>query len=333
MKESDFTKIIEDLEHVENELKNVGNNQDKRQQCYDRLMELRKRMDRYVEYWLRFEEKINDLQERYDFFLPDDLPDSFLHAFDNIMPSKDVLAETVSSDPIGGEKRGVKPMLFQVDNEACIRSFRRGLGFLELAMMDEAIQEFKAVINQDPDLLLPHLCLGVAYAERGMGEEAMRELRLVQAVTDDPKTSAIAHNALGNIYADREDYELALEEFTKVVESDPEFNVAYFNLGAVYYNLKQYENSVAAFEEVKDTFTRDWELYFYLGKAFKKLGNEEQALVNLLKSSHLAPQEPFVAFELGLLYDKLGETRNALEYYYRARCLYQEMESQESCGR
>ncbi|EEG77024.1 tetratricopeptide repeat protein [Dethiobacter alkaliphilus] len=329
MKESEFTKIIADLERVEKELKTVGNNKEKRQMCYDRLLELRKRMDRYVEYWLLFEEKINDLQERYDFFLPDELPESFLHAFDNIMPSKEDYEEKLTSEEIGREKRGVKPLLLQADNEACIRSFRRGLGFLELAMMDEAIKEFRAVISQEPDLMLPHLCLGVAYAERGMGDEAMRELRLVQALTDDPQTGAIIHNAMGNIYADREEYQLALEEFKKVVELDPEFSVAYFNLGAVYYNLKQYQNSVAAFEAVKDKFPRDWELYFYLGKAFKKLGNEEQALVNLLKSSHLAHQEPFVAFELGLLYDKLGETRKALECYYRARRLYQELEGRE----
>jgi tetratricopeptide (TPR) repeat protein len=325
MREDEFTQIFTDLEQVENELRKVGNNQEKRQKCYDRLLDLRKRMDRCVEFWLRFEEKINDMQEQYEFLLPDELPDSFLHAFGTPMPeTEEVIYET------GSERRGVKPMLLQIDNEACIRSFRRGLGFLELAMMDEAIAEFKTVISQEPDLLLAHLCLGVAYAERGMGDEAMRELRLVQALTEDPQTHAIVHNALGNIYADREQYEKALDEFEKVARLDPEFTVAQFNLGAVYYNLKRYAESVTAFEEVKSIFPKDWEIYFYLGKGYKKLENDEQALVNLLKASYLAPQEPFVAFELGLLYDHLGETRKALECYYRARRLYQEMEREEA---
>lgn len=325
MKESEFTKIFADLERVEDELRKVGNNQEKRQNCYDRLLELRKRMDRCVEFWLRFEEKINDMQERYDFLLPDELPDSFLHAFGSSMPGDDLTDYTSEAD-----RRGVKPVLLQADNEASIRSFRRGLGFLELAMMDEAIAEFKTVINQEPDLLLAHLCLGVAYAERGMADEAMRELRLVQALTDDTQTNAIVHNALGNVYADREQYELALEEFTKVVELDPNFVVARFNLGAVYYNLKDYVQSVTAFEAVRDKFPKDWEVYFYLGKAYKKIDDDEHALVNLLKASFLAPQEPFVAFELGLVYDSLGETRKALECYYRARRLYQEMDAEES---
>lgn len=329
MKESDFTQIFADLERVEDELKSVGNNHVKRQKCYDHLLELRKRMDRYVEYWLHFEEKINDLQEKYNFMLPDELPESFLQAFGSVLP--DTKPEEYAGTT---ERRGVKQVLLQADNERCIRTFRRGLGFLELAMMDEAIQEFRQVIDQEPDLLLAHLCLGVAYAERGMAEEAMRELRLVQALTEnDLQTSVIIHNALGNVYADREQYEMALEEFTKVVELDPGFAVARFNLGAVYYNLRQYDKCAAAFEAVKEKFPKDWEVYFYLGKAYKKLENEEQALVNFLKASFLAPQDPFAAFELGLIYDNLGETRKALECYYRARKLYQEQDSEEILGK
>ena len=170
MKEQDFTKIFADLERVEKELKKVGNNQERRQACYERLLDLRKRMDRYVEHWLVFEEKINDLQEQYDFLLPDELPESFLQAFTSVMSE----AEDSYEQTPQPEKRGVTPMVLQVENEACIRSFRRGLGFLELAMMDEAIAEFRQVVNQEPDLLLAHLCLGVAYAEQ-IGRASCRE--------------------------------------------------------------------------------------------------------------------------------------------------------------
>ena len=118
-------------------------------------------------------------------------------------------------------------------------------------MMDEAIKEFKTVINQEPDLLSAHLCLGVAYAERRMADEAMRELRLVQALSEDSQTNAIVHNALGNVYADREQYVLALEEFSKAIELDSEFAVARFNLGAVYHNLKEYESSILFLRRLK----------------------------------------------------------------------------------
>ncbi|MBS4007787.1 MAG: tetratricopeptide repeat protein [Clostridium sp.] len=322
MNENEFTQIFAALQGVEEELENIGENQEKRQDCLKHLLELRKRMDHCVELWLRFEEKINEIQERFDFLLPDELPESFLQAYAKALPEN--MLTPVSLD------RGVgQPLLLHFDNEACIRSFRRGLGFLELAMMDEAIEEFEAVIEHEPDLLLAHLCLGVAYAERKMADEAMRELRLVQALTGDPQTHAIVHNALGNVYADGEQYELALEEFSKVIELDAEFSVARFNLGAVYYNLKQYEKSILAFEEVKVDFPKDWEVYFYLGKGYKRLGDEEQSLANFLKASYLAPQEVSVLYELGAGYEALGETRKAMEYFYRAKRLSQFVEQEK----
>ena len=85
MNENEFIKIFNDLELVEKELRRVGDNQELRQKCYDRLLELRRRMDHYVEFWLRFEVKINVMQEKYGFLLPDGL---FLQAFGSIYRSK-----------------------------------------------------------------------------------------------------------------------------------------------------------------------------------------------------------------------------------------------------
>jgi len=188
--------------------------------------------------------------------------------------------------------------------------------------MDEAIAQFRQVAALEPDLLIARLCLGVAFAEKGQTDEAMRELRLVQALTDDRQTHAIVHNSLGNLYADAERYDLALPEFEKAVELTPNFAAARFNLGAAYYNMKEYEKSLECFLAILNNFPRDWEIYFYLGKAYKKMSNDADALVNLLKAAHLAPGQFCVFFELGLFYEQLGETRRALECYYRARKLY-----------
>lgn len=323
MHENYFIKAFSDLEQVERELEKAGSDETVRQRCYDRLLELRRKMDRCVEYWLKFEEKLSELQEKHDFFLPDEVPDSLWNAFNEMGTENDELTAQQVEERI---KTVNMPGLAQ--NEECIRSFRRALGFLGLTMMDEAIAEFRRVIALEPDLLLAHLCLGIACVERGMDDEAMRELRLVQALTKDPQALAISHNALGNIYASREQYDLALAEFQKAVELDPEYSAAYFNLGAAYYNLQEYEKTLDIFEKIKDRFPRDWELYFYLGKAYHRLGNDEEALVNLLKAAYLAPNDPYVAFELGLIYEKLGETRKALECYCRARKSYLELKRQ-----
>ena len=124
MKENEFTQIFAALEVVEDELQNIGDNQEKRQDCYEHLLELRKRMDRCVEFWLRFKEKINEIQEKYDFLLPDELPESFLQAFVNALPG-----EEQKIMPTELNRRVGESYLLQPDNEAGIRSFRRGLRF------------------------------------------------------------------------------------------------------------------------------------------------------------------------------------------------------------
>jgi tetratricopeptide (TPR) repeat protein len=317
--ELEFGRIFADLQKTEQELESAGGCKQGRERCFHKLMQLRRQMDSYVELWLCFEEKINDMQEKFNFSLPDEIPEAILNAFLKIKPAA---AENTDSPQI-------EETALPVEENVCIRSFRKGLGFLELAMMDEAIAEFKQVAALEPDLLLARLCLGVAYAEKGQADEAMRELRLVQALTDDRQTLAIIHNTLGNLYARAERYELAQPEFEQAVALVPDFLAAQFNLAATYYNLQQYEKSLLSFLTIKDNFQRDWEIYFYLGKAYIKAGNEKEALVNLLKAAYLAPNQYCVFLELGLLYDQLGETRKALEYYYRAHRLYLEEEQRE----
>ena len=80
MQEKEFAQIFHELERVEKELQQVGNNQEKRQQCYEKLLAMRRRMDRYVECWLHYEEKINKMQEKFIYFLPYEMPVNFLPA-------------------------------------------------------------------------------------------------------------------------------------------------------------------------------------------------------------------------------------------------------------
>lgn len=314
MAELELKRIFADLQEAEQELESAGGCQQSREKCFHKLLSLRREMDHYVEFWLRFEEKINDLQEKFSFSLPDELPETMLHAFLKIKPE--------AAQPAG--RQTVTEPAVPAEHNISVRSFRKGLGFLELAMMDEAIAEFKQVAAIEPDLLLARLCLGVAYAEKGQAHEAMRELRLVQALTEDRQMHAIVHNALGNLYAGAERYDQARQEFEQAVELAPDFVAARFNLAAAYYNLQEYEKSLLNFLAVKDDFPRDWEIYFYLGKVQKKVGNDGEALVNLLKSAYLAPGQFCVFLELGLLYEYLEETRKALECYYRAHRLYLE---------
>jgi tetratricopeptide (TPR) repeat protein len=76
-----------------------------------------------------------------------------------------------------------------------------------------------------------------------MTQDALREFR--EAVRLSPDL-ALAHNNLGNIYAEQGMYEDALREFQEALRLAPEFPEAYCAAGLAYYNLGSYERAIQA---------------------------------------------------------------------------------------
>ena len=125
------------------------------------LLNLRITMDQYVKYWLTFEEKVNKLQKKYNFTLPDVLPEGFLQDIE-LKPGEDIAGQTVE-----GNENPEEYSFLKLESEQGINSFRKGLGFLDLAMLEEAILEFEKVVELEPNFIFGHFCLGLAYSQKG----------------------------------------------------------------------------------------------------------------------------------------------------------------------
>ena len=54
------------------------------------------------------------------------------------------------------------------------------------------------------------------------------------------------------IYAYTDQYELALENFTKAIKNNPEFIDAYYNRGKIYEELKRFDNANLDFQKVEE---------------------------------------------------------------------------------
>lgn len=303
-----FEIILDLIQEIEENLKNNPDNKEK-ERLINSLLNLRNIMDQCVKYWLYFEEKVNKLQKKYNFTLPDVLPDDFLQDLEN--ESNKVFSSSV--DCFYSEKNDAdsKHSILRLESEQGIYSFRKGLGFWDLAMLEEAINEFEKVIKLEPNFIFGHFCLGLAYSQKGLFNQALSKLRLVKALSRDPHLNAFVYNAIGNIYANQKQYEEALSEFSLSVEEDPSFYIGYFNMGAIYFNLRRYRESIEAFEKVKAAIPNDWEVYYCLGRAYTLVGEFMKALENFKKALSLNPTEQKILLEMGALYDFLGDKRNA----------------------
>lgn len=269
------------------------------------LLNLRITMDQYVKYWLTFEEKVNKLQKKYNFTLPDVLPEGFLQDIE-LKPGEDIAGQTVE-----GNENLEEYSFLKLESEQGINSFRKGLGFLDLAMLEEAILEFEKVVELEPNFIFGHFCLGLAYSQKGLNNKALSKLRLVKALSRDPQLNAFVYNSMGNIYAGEKRYDEALSKFCKAIEEDPGFSNGYFNAGAICFNQHRYNEAIEYFEKAQEIVSSDWEINYCLGRAYTLAGNPRKGLQNLKKALSLNPSESKILFELGVLYDLLGDKRNA----------------------
>ncbi len=333
---STFSAIFEALNSIETELKDGVDNK-KKEKIVDVMLSLRSTMDKCVQNWLQFEERINAIQEKYDLTLPDTLPDGFLSDFtnweesfssaiipgiskasekneENIIPDEEIPKNNFNQAP--QEELKIKENFLKITEEQAITSFRKALGFWDLAMLEEAVKEFEAVTKIEPNFIIGHFCLGLSSNQKGDHEKALKELKLVTALDCDPPIKALAYNTIGSIYADEGKYQWALENYQKATQWEPGLVEAYFNEGAVLYNMQDYETAMEAFMKVLEINPDDWEAYFYLGKASGYLRKWDNALVHLEKAYSLNPKEPLITFELGVIHRFLGNRNKASIYFH-----------------
>lgn len=82
---------------------------------------------------------------------------------------------------------------------------------------------------------------GMAVWKRQKGSEDPRRMQqvetsLTKAVEDDPKYGE-AYLQLGNLYADKRNYDKAVSFYTKAIEVNPQLSEAYYKLGVVYERI------------------------------------------------------------------------------------------------
>ena len=273
------------------------------------MLGMRNIMDQCVKYWLQFENKLNDMQNKYNFELPDELSDDFLELETSTLETPYEQKESLETSLENTFSIVCKP------REESTISFRKGLGFWDLSMLEEAIMEFEKVVKLEPNFIFGHFCLGLAYLQKGKKDQALQKLRLVKSLSQDPQMTSLVHNAIGSVYAQEEKYNKAIEEYSKALEKDPENQIALFNKGISHLNLKQFDKAIEALSQVQELIPADWETLYLLGQAHSLSGEYSKGLEYFKRAFSSNPSETRILFEMGVLYELLGESEKATKCF------------------
>jgi len=110
-------------------------------------------------------------------------------------------------------------------------------------------------------------------------------------------------------------YKEAAKEFRKVLELDPEFNIARYNLGLSLYNTGRTEEAIAEFKKLTEKSPYFVNAHYNLGTIYLRQKMYKEALERLQKVAELKPDHAEARFNLGFIYYKQGKLDEAIVEY------------------
>jgi len=124
---------------------------------------------------------------------------------------------------------------------------------------------------------------------------------------------ATAHNNVGLLRAERQDFRAAAEEFAMAVKWNPEQEGLDYNLGLAYYKSQLYDRAIPPLENELKTHPENSPARlllgmsrYDLGKALLQRGDTKGAIDNLERAAKLDPEKPDFHLQLGQAYISAG---------------------------
>ncbi|MDF2626883.1 MAG: hypothetical protein K0R39_714 [Symbiobacteriaceae bacterium] len=133
-----------------------------------------------------------------------------------------------------------------MENEELIQMIKTADGYFARGQMDDALQAYQAVLEQDQSVAWAHSRVGAIFAQKGDLDRA--EQSLLQALELDPELPQ-AHSNLGNIHYTRGEFDQAVERYKTAVKLDPSNPVYHQNLHAAFKRQNKYGDAVKSLKQ------------------------------------------------------------------------------------
>lgn len=151
---------------------------------------------------------------------------------------------------------------------------------VSLKSWDEAIEAFKTVLKSDPNDGNCYFNLGLCYLNKD--EKNLATDNFQKAVELNPQ-DIFAHFYLGNIYQSNGLTNFAEECYTKVLAISPDYSWAYFNLASIAFKNENLELAKEYLLKTIEYNKQDIEAYKLLTKICLKT-NETEEIISILET-------------------------------------------------
>ena len=173
----------------------------------------------------------------------------------------------------------------------------------------EAVEEFKKIIQEAPELYQIKINIGNCYLKAGKYDEAIKYYQEVlntlkekdPSFAVDKRAASKSLSGLGEAYIKKGDMQKGFEYFKKSVDLVPNDEIAAYNVGVILFNNMNSEEAIKYFE-LAIKIKPDWpKPYQKLGYAYINKGDYKKAIEAFEKYLQLYPDAPDKADILSML--------------------------------
>jgi len=206
-----------------------------------------------------------------------------------------------------------------------------GLALADRGAVQEAIKEFRRAIQIDPAFVEAHTNLGNFLAQSGSRAEAIVHLR--RALQIEPGF-VNAHNTLGNILTDGGALDEAIQHFREALREDPTSAMTHYNLARALVKREDFTEATAQYHRALEIDPRDADIHNNLGLLFLSRGDVDQAIREFHEAVRVNPKYAKAYFNLGKIYAQQNRLDEAVADFQQALQLQPEVaEIHENLGR
>jgi len=145
-----------------------------------------------------------------------------------------------------------------------------------------------------------------------------QEIKMLdELIKQDGNNAAALYNRAW-LYASRNDFEKAVEDYTKAIQIDKGQADIYYNRGLLYVKMKKYDLAVKDFDEAIKLNPRDADAYCNRGGVNNQLGKMGPAIKDYSEALKIRPRDADTLYSRGVVYQSMGNKAKAMEDFKKA---------------
>ncbi|GAU08021.1 hypothetical protein DPF_0722 [Desulfoplanes formicivorans] len=184
--------------------------------------------------------------------------------------------------------------------------YNRGYCFQQTEAYLNAVADYTAALEIDPDMVQAACNRGSALFAHGQKDEARKQWESL--ARRHPEYAPTFYN-LGLYYLEKKQFDRAVKEFSRAINRDPSMTAAFVNRANGYVALGRLEEAAQDYTRAIALKRTDAQIYFNRAVAWDEMADYDQAISDYSRAVAFDPDFAAAYYNRGILYMRLGGKR------------------------